>query len=182
MAGPSYTHAELEQLWIAAGGNPSEADIAAAIAQAESGGCQYAKAGLTDDRPVNACTYRQTTTENSYGLWQINRDAHPQFTASSLYTAGGNAAAAVEVAQAGLDFTPWTTYTNGSYFQYLANPSTTGPTQPIGPLSGTSTHPNLPVNGLTRSWAQLMRTLAIEGPRTLREAKKARVRMRRAVR
>ncbi len=55
-----------------------------------------------------------------------------------------------------------------------APPSQTAPVQ--APMV------NLPQNSLTRSWAQLMRTLAVDAPRQLREAKTARARIRRAVR
>ncbi len=41
---------------------------------------------------------------------------------------------------------------------------------------------NLPSNTMTRAWAQLMRTLAVDAPRQLREAKTARARIRKAVR
>lgn len=175
-------HAQIEALWIAHGGDPLSADRAAAIAQAESGGCQYAHAGPVDDRPVKQCTYRFTTGENSYGLWQINRapDAHPEYSAATLYTLAGNADAAVTISQAGLDFTAWTTYTSGAYLQYMTNPSTTGPQPPAGPLSGGAV--NLPSVPMTRAWTQLMQTLAITAPKSLREARAARARMRRAVR
>lgn len=173
----SFTHDELKTLWVNAGGNPPEADIAAAIAQAESGGCQYAKAGPTDDRPTNACTYRYTTTENSYGLWQINRDAHPDYTAATLYTAAGNAAAAVAISQNGLDFSPWTTYTDGAFNAYLPAGTTTGPIQSPGTLSGQPFQ-----NQVGAAWMRLMRTLAITAPRSLRAQAKARARLNRAVR
>jgi hypothetical protein len=127
----TLTHDALEKLWIAQGGNPLHADVAAAIAQAESGGCQYAKAGPTDDRPVNQCTYRHTTTENSYGLWQINRQAHPQYTAASLYTLNGNARAAIAISSNGANFAPWTTFALGAYVQYLTG-------APGGPQTGTT--------------------------------------------
>jgi hypothetical protein len=178
----TFTHAQLEQLWIAAGGNPNEADTAAAIAQAESGGCQYAKAGPTDDRPVKECTYRQTTLENSYGLWQINRDAHPDFTAAELYTPAGNAAAAVTIAQAGVDFGPWTTFTDGAYFSYLQNAATTGPQQGAQPLSGSGTGPAASSVQVEQAWARFMRTLAITAPRHLETVAAARSRIRKAVR
>lgn len=115
----TYTHEQLMELWVLAGGTEATADTAAAIAQAESGGCQYAKAGPVDDRPVKQCTYRYTTGENSYGLWQINRQAHPSYSAASLYTPTGNANAAAAIASFGASFTPWSTYTNGAYKQYL---------------------------------------------------------------
>lgn len=124
-------HAALEKLWIANGGNPIHADVAAAIAQAESGGCQYAKAGPNDDRPVKQCTYRRTNGENSYGLWQINQRAHPTYTAASLYTLNGNAKAAIAISGNGTSFTPWTTFAIGAYVQYLSG-------APGGPQPGTT--------------------------------------------
>jgi hypothetical protein len=124
-------HAALEHLWISNGGNPIHADVAAAIAQAESGGCQYAKAGPTDDRPKQQCTYRHTTSENSYGLWQINRQAHPTYSAASLYTLNGNAHAAIAISSNGSNFAPWTTFAIGAYVQYLSG-------APGGPQPGTT--------------------------------------------
>ncbi len=88
----------------------------------------------------------------------------------------------MEVAQAGLDFGPWTTFTDGAYFQYLQNPATTGPPSGAGPLSSSAAKVNLPTNSMTKAWSQLMRTLAVTAPRQLREAEHARARIRRAVR
>lgn len=178
----TFTHAELEKLWTDAGGDSLSADRAAAIAQAESGGCQYAKAGPTDDRPVEECTYRETTSEDSYGLWQINRDAHPQFTPGSLYTPAGNAAAAVEVSQAGLDFQPWTTFKDGAYLAYLQNPQTPGGGQTVEPLSSNGTGPAQSSIQIEQSWARLMRTLAITAPQHLATVAAARTQIRKAVR
>lgn len=171
MAGPSYTHKQLEQLWVLAGGLQQYADTAAAIAEAESKGCQYAKAGPYDDRPRKLCSYRQTTTENSYGLWQINRMAHPNYTASQLWTVLGNAQAAVAISKDGSNFNPWTTYTNGSYRTYLVAGSSGG---------GGSTSP--PV-GRTESavaphghsgWRVLRHELATTMPTNLRRSRRIR--------
>src|SRR5205823_2864134 len=41
----TLSHSELETLWVLHGGTQQSADMSAAIAQAESGGCQYAKHG-----------------------------------------------------------------------------------------------------------------------------------------
>jgi LysM repeat protein len=84
----------LEQLWEEAGGNPSEAFMAAEIAMAESGGYQYAHSP-TDD----------------YGYWQINAVNGSLAT----YDAYGNARAAVIISHDGTDWYPWTTYTSGAY-------------------------------------------------------------------
>jgi len=178
VAGPLYTHAELENLWMQAGGNPLHADVAAAIAQAESGGCQYAKAGPTDDRPVKECSYRHTTLENSYGLWQINRRAHPTYTAHTLYTALGNARAAVAISRNGANFRPWTTFVRGAHLPYLAGAP--GGTQPGagGGSSGGSSGGGSPIEGGPSTslggWNALMRQLAGTLPTALHHAQTVR--------
>jgi hypothetical protein len=114
-----YDFAELEWLWIHAGGGVLYAPTAAAIALAESGGCQYALAGPIDVRPVVKCTYRMTPTENSFGLWQINLMAHPDLFNVQLFNALTNAHAAVEIADGGRSFAAWSTYTSGAYKQHM---------------------------------------------------------------
>lgn len=86
--------AGLERLWVAAGGRPGAAFIAAEIAMAESGGSQYAHSP-TDD----------------YGYWQINASNGSLAT----YDPAGNARAAVILSGDGADWSPWTTYTSGAY-------------------------------------------------------------------
>lgn len=84
----------LESLWTAAGGNAGSAFIAAEIAEAESGGNQYAT-GAAGER----------------GYWQIN----PDHGYLSTYNAIGNARAAVIISGNGSNWSPWTTYTSGAY-------------------------------------------------------------------
>jgi LysM repeat protein len=84
----------LEQLWDAAGGNPSHAFMAAEIAMAESGGNQYALSP-TDD----------------FGYWQINASNGSLAT----YNALGNARSAIILSDNGTNWSPWTTYTAGLY-------------------------------------------------------------------
>jgi LysM repeat protein len=84
----------LEQLWDAAGGNPSHAFMAAEIAMAESGGDQYALSP-TDD----------------FGYWQINASNGSLATYSAL----GNARSAIILSDNGTNWSPWTTYTAGLY-------------------------------------------------------------------
>jgi LysM repeat protein len=84
----------LEQLWDAAGGNPSHAFMAAEIAMAESGGNQYAHSP-TDD----------------FGYWQINASNGSLAT----YDAYGNARSAIILSDNGTNWYPWTTYTHGLY-------------------------------------------------------------------
>jgi LysM repeat protein len=84
----------LEALWERAGGSKAEAFIAAEIAEAESGGRQYALSP-TDDR----------------GYWQINAG----HGALSTYDPYGNARAAIEISSDGTNWSAWTTYTSGAY-------------------------------------------------------------------
>lgn len=89
---------QLEALWESAGGAPAAAFMAAEIAEAESGGRQYAT--LADG---NGTVDR--------GYWQINSSHGSQ----SVYGAHGNARAAVLISGDGTDWTPWTTYLTGAY-------------------------------------------------------------------
>lgn len=129
-------YAELAGLWIEAGGSGQAAAVAAAIAMAESGGCQYALAGPVDIRPVKACHWTVTNGENSCGFWQINLYAHPQYSAPSIFDQLANARAAIAISRNGANFDPWTTYTDGAYRQYLQ--ANFVPTLP-GPGGGTTT-------------------------------------------
>jgi Lysozyme like domain len=110
--GTKYTYAQLEGLWINAGGPQSVAPIAAAIALAESGGCTAAL-NLTDNGG----------TQTSVGLWQTSNGTHSY--PASWTTAAGNAAEAVaKYTGAGDKFTPWGTYDSGAYTAYLNNGTT----------------------------------------------------------
>lgn len=79
--------------------------IAVAVAKAESG-------WNTDARYV-------TSEEDSRGLWQINTYAHPDLLRYNLYDPWYNAHAAYIVwSNAGGRWTPWTTFTRGTYQQF----------------------------------------------------------------
>lgn len=124
-SGTVYTYAQLEGLWINAGGPSAVAPIAAAIAEAESGGCVSAL-NPTDNGG------RQT----SVGLWQVSNGTHEY--PSSWTTAAGNAAEAVTKYQgAGDSFSPWGTYQTGAYKAFL-NGSTTPDTNVPGGATLTS--------------------------------------------
>jgi LysM repeat protein len=94
VGGGTLSCSGLEQLWESAGGNPSDAFMAAEIAMAESGGNQYALSP-TDD----------------YGYWQINASNG----ALATFDAFGNARAAITLSQDGTNWDAWTTYTSGAY-------------------------------------------------------------------
>jgi lysozyme-like protein len=166
----TLSHGQLMTLWEKNGGPAFLADIAAAIAQAESGGCQYAKAGPTDDRPVKQCTYRKTNLENSYGLWQINRRAHSQYSARTLYTLDGNAKAAVQISRNGTDFTPWSTYTSGAYKKFLLG--LTAPPPGVPPIPGGP--PSTTGRQADKGWNTLNHTVAHDLPSALKQASSVR--------
>src|SRR5690348_12608829 len=114
------THAQLEALWIFAGGSNATADTAAAIAQAESGGntaaiLNTAYPKLPGYHPPSA----GALPEYSVGLWQINELAHPSYTTATLLSQIGNANAAVAISSGGASFSAWSTYQNGAYRNYL---------------------------------------------------------------
>lgn len=103
--GTLYSYAQLEGLWINAGGTAALAPVMAAIAMAESGGCSsaYNPSGAT-------------------GLWQILGAVNPADQANLTDPATNAHEAVLKYTSQGL--TAWTTYTSGDYKAYL-NGSTT---------------------------------------------------------
>ena len=97
-----YSYAQLEGIWCQAGGSPTAAPIAAAVAMAESGGNTTA-------------TNQDSNGTVDRGLWQIN-SVHG---AQSTYDVMGNARAAVAISNNGQNWAPWTTYNNGAYRQFV---------------------------------------------------------------
>lgn len=94
--GGTLTIDQIAQVALAAGLDPDQATIATAIAVLESGG------QLDAHNPI--------PPDDSYGLWQINRLAHPQFSPAELVTAEGNARAMLIVSNHGTNWRPWSTY------------------------------------------------------------------------
>lgn len=84
--------------------------LAAAVAMAESNGEAVQSRILRADG----------TRERSWGYWQINTDAHPQYDPGLLLTEPlYNAHAALTVSRNGADFTPWTEFRNGGYKRFM---------------------------------------------------------------
>lgn len=167
------TFNELKALWVTVGGGGGTADLAASIAFAESSGCQYALAGPVDIRPVKECTWTKTSRENSCGYWQINLDAHPQYSAPYIFDPYENARAALAISNHGTDFDPWTTYKDGAYKPYLSayagEAPTVPPPPPVAPSSGgASQAPAEPVR-LTadHGWNRLMHGLSHSAPKNI---------------
>jgi len=101
-SGGTLNKAELEALWIKAGGNPAVANLAAAIALAESGG-----------RDINSPPNSNGTIDRGY--WQINSSHGSQSTLDPL----GNARAAVAISANGTNWSPWVTFQKGLYKPFL---------------------------------------------------------------
>jgi hypothetical protein len=118
-----YSYAQLEQLWLNAGGAKAQAPMAAAIALAESGG-NSAAMNYTDNNG----------TQTSVGLWQVSSGTH-QYP-SSWTTPAGNASEAVAKYQAAGGWSPWGTYSSGAYKRYLNGATTPDPNVPAGSGGG----------------------------------------------
>jgi Lysozyme like domain len=106
--GTKYTYAQLQGLWINAGGPAAVAPIAAAIALAESGGCTTAL-NATDNGG----------TQSSFGLWQISTGTHTP-PSSSWATGSTNASLAVGKYRGAGGFSPWGTFDSGAYKAFLS--------------------------------------------------------------
>lgn len=106
---------EVYQYLIGAGFNPSSATTMVAIAQAES--------SLRDDARGDL-GIQTSIWGPSYGLFQIRTLKQQTGTGqdrdiASLVDPARQAAAAYRISDGGTDFSPWSTYTNGSYRQFL---------------------------------------------------------------
>lgn len=113
-----YTYAQLEALWIQAGGDRASAPIMAAIAMAESGGNPTA-------------TNHNHDGSIDRGLWQIN-SVHGNL---STFDPMANAKAAVSIKNGPQGFSAWVTYTSGAYRQFLQNGASPDPNMPGGSTS-----------------------------------------------
>lgn len=109
--GGAFTKAQLSQLWINAGGPSSVANIAGAIALAES-------TGFPNNNNYHDSNGRGGS-QTSWGLWQISDGTHgmpvpniddPQVNARQ---------AVIKYRGAHNTFQPWGTYTSGAYRQFL---------------------------------------------------------------
>ena len=129
----TYSYAQLEQLWIGAGGSKALAPVMAAIAEAESSG--------------NSQAYNAS---GASGLWQILGAVNPS-DQGNLFNPQVNAKEALlKYNTQGLG--AWVTYTSGAYKQYLQGnvppsaltgggppPGVAAPGSPNSPASGGGT-------------------------------------------
>lgn len=110
--GTLYNYAQLQGLWINAGGSKALAPLAAAIAMAESGGCSAA-VNPTDNNG----------TQTSWGLWQISDGTHNQ-PVNGILSPATNAQQAVAKYQNAGNFSPWGTYDSGAYKAFYSSSTT----------------------------------------------------------
>jgi len=101
--------------------NSSHSDLvtASAICMAESGGqptVYYCNPTRKDGY------YPPVTCSGVYdrGLWQIDNQAWASITNTCAFTAKCNADGAYAISQNGTSFSPWATYTSGTYSSYLS--------------------------------------------------------------
>jgi hypothetical protein len=122
----AYTYAQLKALWIQNGGNPAAADVAAAVALAESGGNPDAS---------------NTNTNGSIdrGLWQIN-SVHG---AQSTFDVTGNVKSAISISGNGANWSPWVTYQTGAYKKFMS-PTTAAATNTTTSTPSASTASFIP--------------------------------------
>jgi len=99
----AYSKAQLEALWLKAGGAKSVAPTMAAIALAESGG--------------NPSRINPEGPQHAEGLWQIKG----QLVSGNILNPEVNAANAVAKYKSPQGLGAWTTYTDGAYKKYLTS-------------------------------------------------------------
>ena len=137
--------ADLLKILQDAGFSGSGLQTAYAVAMAESGG--NARAHNPD----------ASTGDNSYGLFQINmlggmgperRSAYGLSSNEDLFNAEQNAKVAYQMSKGGSDWSPWSTYKNGAYKQYLGQ---TGAPVSGGSTGGASSAAAQPAAGQTKA-------------------------------
>ncbi len=133
----ALSYSDLVSLAQGAGFSGANAYVAAAIAMAESSG----QSSVIGDLNI--------TPGGSVGLWQINLQAHPEYSASDLMDPQSNADAAFAVYQAaGNSFAPWTTFNNGSYLSFLSGGAQDDGSGALGVDSGQVNYSGLILAGL----------------------------------
>lgn len=122
---------QLVALAQSVGLSPSNANTAAAVSLAESGG--------------NTANLNPNAPDYSVGLWQINiRGAlgNSRPSEAALYNPTTNAQSMAAISGGGSNFSPWSTFKNGAYRAYLPGGSLSGMpivTQSSGAAGGYST-------------------------------------------
>jgi hypothetical protein len=98
---------QIRKLWTDNGGSPGTADIAAAIAEAESSG----RTGVTSPNPDGG---------TNVGLWQLDtRGEGAGYTIQQLQDPATNARVTIMRSANGTKWGAWETYVKGTYKDYL---------------------------------------------------------------
>ena len=120
----TYSYAQLETLWIEAGGPKALAPVAAAIGEAESG-------GNSDALNPNDNGGRQS----SFGIWQISNGTHTPPSPNWANPAVNAQLAVGKWKGAGQSFSPWGTYDSGAYRAFLSGSTSPDPNVPGSPTA-----------------------------------------------
>lgn len=109
------TRSEILELLRRAGFPEESLNVAAAVVQAESRGNPNATSIVT---PLQAATWNDEhpgepkhSQERSFGLFQVNTIAHPEYDEGRLLDPDYNARAAFVLSSGGTNWHPWGTYT-----------------------------------------------------------------------
>lgn len=123
----TYSYGQLMQLWINNGGSKATAALAAAIAEAESGGRSDAKSPNPDGG-------------TNVGPWQLDTPGGggAGFSVQQLQDPNTNAAAAVRASGGGTDWSTWAAYVSGAYKPFLSNSAAPDPNVPVATLTSAS--------------------------------------------
>jgi Lysozyme like domain len=165
----TFNYAQLEGIWIAAGGNKQTAAMAAAIAMAESGGNSQAS---------------NTNSNGSIdrGLWQINSSNG----SGSTFDVMTNARTAVQMSNNGTNWRPWcTAYSDGAcgtaggcyqcsgapYQKFLNNNTPPDTSVPLNGTAGATPPVTAPASGTTSTqqaqltgWSDWLNCLTLQNP------------------
>jgi len=117
---PVYSYAQLEQLWLNAGGSKATAPLAAAVAEAESGG----NSAATSPNPDGG---------TNVGLWQLDTPGGKGagYTVAQLEDPVTNATVAVAGSSGGSDWSAWATFASGAYKAFMSGSTTPDPDVPV---------------------------------------------------
>lgn len=108
VAGGIFSHSQLMTLWTLNGGSASTANIAAAIAQAESSG----RSNVTSANPDGGI---------NVGLWQLDtKGKGAGHSVAELQNPDNNAKVAIMGSANGTNWSAWETFATGAYKQFLS--------------------------------------------------------------
>jgi Lysozyme like domain len=107
LAGQHYSALQIAQVAKNNGFTGNGLVISVAVSEAESSG--WTQAVLVD-----------SDCSRDRGLWQINSFWHSEVSDAQAFDPNGAASAAFRISSSGNDWTPWTTFDNGAYQQFMA--------------------------------------------------------------